>query len=352
MKQLLRDTAPIGFVFGIFFASVALLNGVPLTTWWLWLLPFLTSILCIIGGGVAAAVVSVLSSRYSIPGTTAITVAFIVAAIVNTVLVLIVASFYGALVINTRIFLGTIPGLGLGAAYAVYRYNVDTLNERMQFFQTLSEKNKQLQDASRRLAIIEERNRMGRELHDSVSQGLHGLVFSIHSLRNTLETPSENILHILSHMEATAISTLDELKSMIEELKPSLLAEEGLEESLRTIGELFSQQYKIPLHLSYEAVHPMSPELEMTIYRVTQEALANIGRHASAQHAHLKVTAIRGRVLLSISDDGIGLDPHTPHHGNGLANMRQRVEELGGTFRASSKTGLGSTISVEFPTKG
>ena len=124
MKQLLRNTAPIGFVFGIFFASVALLNGVPLTTWWLWLLPFLTSILCIIGGGVAAVVVSILSSRYSIPSTTAITVAFVVAALVNTVLVLAVASFYGALVINTRIFLGTIPGLGLGAAYAVGRAHV------------------------------------------------------------------------------------------------------------------------------------------------------------------------------------------------------------------------------------
>ncbi|MDP3487761.1 MAG: sensor histidine kinase, partial [Bacillota bacterium] len=330
----------------------AYLSDISLNPWWLWLLPFLTAILCIIGGAVAAAVVSFLSSRYSIPGTTAITVAFIVAAIVNTLIVLVIASLYGGIVVHPRIFLGTIPGLGLGAAYAVYRYNVDTLNERMQFFQTLTDKNKQLQDASRRLAIIEERNRMGRELHDSVSQGLHGLVFSIHSLRNTLEAPSEKVLHILTHMEATASSTLDELTTMIEELKPSLLAEQGLEEALRTIGELFSQQYKVPLHLSYDAVQPMSTELEVAVYRVTQEALANIGRHASAQHAHLKLNATKGKVLLSISDDGTGLDPHSPHAGNGLANMRQRVEELGGTFKASSKPGLGSTISADFPSKG
>lgn len=352
MKDLIRSTVPVGFAFGVFFALIAYVGGVDIPPLFLWLLPLFTTILCVLGGAVATVVVNILQSRFSLGSRTATLLAFIAAALFNLVVVLLIGYAYGSPVMNPKMALGVIPGLALGAAYAFYQYNLDTLNERAEFFKALAEKNKQLQDASRRLAITEERNRMGRELHDSVSQGLHGLVFAMHSLRNSLREPSEQVLSILNHMEATANSTLDELRTMIEELRPSVLAEQGLENALRTAGELFSQNHNLPLHFTFSVESHLAPEVEMAIYRITQEALSNIGRHSGAEHVHLKLTTHKHLLQLTISDDGVGFDSTSAKLGNGLNNMRLRAEEAGGVLKVNSRKGLGTTISAEFPNKG
>jgi len=349
MRKIIHATAPIGLIFGVFFSVVAYVSGMQLSSVWFWLLPILTAILCIVGGAIAALIINLLSSRYFLPATTAVAIAFTIAALFNMAVVLGVASAFGIIVLHPRIFLGAVPGLGLGAAYAFYQYNVARLNERAEFLQALTEHSKQLHDASRKLAITEERNRMGRELHDSVSQGLHGLVFAIHTMRNCLTSPSPEVTGILNHMEATANATLDELRAMIEELRPSLLAELGLERALRTIGEFFSQNHSIPLDCSISIEPSLQPEIEMAIYRIAQEALANIGRHSSAEHVHLKLTMDQQKVMLIISDDGRGFDPSQLHAGNGVKNMRQRIEELGGTLKISSRAGFGTTLTAEFP---
>jgi signal transduction histidine kinase len=354
MWSILKATVPIGFAFGIVFSLVGYMGLLPFesTLSMLWLLPLVTAILCGIGGLVAANLHALLDRKAALTNTTKIVIAFLAAAVVNFGIVFALMSYYGILVFERQMVLGSLLGLLMGVVYAGYRYTVDTLKERMQFLEALTDKNKQLQEASRRLAIIEERNRMSRELHDSVSQGLHGLVFAIHSLRNEVKEPSERAETILNHMEATANATLDELRTMIEELKPSLLAERGLEEALRTIAELFAQRNSVPVEFDFAVPHSLPAGVETTIYRISQEALANIERHASAKSVSLRVGVVSGSLMLTVRDDGKGFDTRKLPPGNGLANMRQRVEERGGTFQIISKSGLGTSVVAEFPSKG
>ena len=356
MSKMIRSTVPIGFAFGIVFSVIGFLGFLPLgSPLMLLTLPFITAILCALGGMIAAAVISFLDTRAALPNVTKMVIGFIAAASFNMLVVLMTMSYFGSIVWDRHMLVGGTLGLVMGAIYAVYRYRVDTLHERMQFFEALADKNKQLQETSRRLAIIEERNRMSRELHDSVSQGLHGLVFAIHSLRNELDAATSSTpkaTDILRLMEDTANSTLDELRTMIEELKPSLMAERGLEEALRTIGGLFSQRNEIPLDFEFMVPGSLLPAVETAIYRVTQEALANVERHALAQHVMVQVRQEDKIILLSIRDDGGGFETKASSPGNGLHNMRQRVEEAGGILRIISKPGLGTSLVAEFPSKG
>lgn len=348
MIKIVRSTIPIGFAFGVVFSFLGYLGFIPFEPLWLWLLPFISAALCAVGGIIAAVVVAFLDDRFALHDATKLAIAFATAAVFNLLVVLSVMLYSGVLALNRQLLAAPALGLLMGAVYAAYSYYVENLKERMEFLKALADKNKQLQETSRRLAIIDERNRMSRELHDSVSQGLHGLVFSIHSLRNELELPTPRAFDILQHMEATASSTLDELRTMIEELKPSLLAEHGLEEALRTIVELFSQRNELPCDFEFTVPYPLPPAVETTIYRVTQEALANVERHSLAQRVKVGVNADAKSILLIIRDDGGGFDTKAASPGNGLHNMRQRVEEVGGTLKITSKLGLGTSLVAEF----
>ena len=341
-----------GFFFGIIISIIALLGFFPLESFFIWQIPLFTAVLCGIGSMAALGVQKFFRSRYLMKEKTINIIGFITAALVNTFIALIIASYYLETILLREIIILYVIGIGLGGIYGVYRYRIEQLNERMRFFEELAEKNRQLQDASRQLTLTKERNRMGRELHDSISQGLHGLVFAIHSLRNTIKDPSEDVLNIIDHMEATASSTLEELRTMIEELKPSLLTEKGLEEALKTTASLFSQRQKIPVQLTLELPESITPEQEMAIFRISQEALANIERHSGAQHVVLNIYSSKNDIVLNIKDDGKGFNLKAPPSGHGLKNMRQRAEETDGSLQVISKPGLGTSITASFPSKG
>ncbi|OEF97436.1 sensor histidine kinase [Desulfuribacillus alkaliarsenatis] len=366
-QDVIYKTVPVGFIFGVLFSTVSFFASFGFTNIQLLFLPFLTGVFSGIGAIIALAATNILTEKTTLGKTTIQVLSFVLAATTNTVLVLIIFFNQEIMSIRFEAFFGILFGLGLGAIYAMYSYKVGQMQERMEFLEALAEKNKQLQEASRKLAITDERNRMGRELHDSVSQGLHGLVFTLHSLRNVLQEPNERITSILNHMEATANSTLDELRTMIEELKPSLLAEQGLTKALTVMTDLFSQRHQIPINLDIQTPDNLSAEVELAIYRITQESLTNIERHANAEHISLTL-AIENYdtlLLLQISDDGSGfnVEQYTPNSlrqqfpsshkgkgsGNGLLNIRQRIEETGGTLKIVSKINYGTTIIAKFP---
>lgn len=351
MSRELRQVVPAGFAFGLLFSFVAFFGGFPVPQVMLWAIPFAAALLCGLGAVIGRMVTAALTGRGVDPRLMH-ALAFLVAAVVNAGIVLVALHLSGFAFFSREAVIGIVLGLGAGSVYGIYVFVMDRMKERLAFLEALADNNRRLQEASRKLTISEERNRLGRELHDSVSQGLHALVFTIHSLRNELVEPSERAQAILSHMEATANSTLDELRSMIEELRPSLLAEHGLEEALRITGELFSQRNQIPLELDFQGTTNLSPELEMTIYRLVQEALANVERHASARHVALKLMSAKERLILTVRDDGVGFDSQTDSGGNGLRNMRQRTDDAGGVYSIVSRPGLGTTITAEFPQKG
>lgn len=351
MREIIRRTSFIGFVFGMIFLLITLALRLPFFEGFLWFIPLATALLSAIGGLVADLVAGILTAKLQISKKAVHIFSFLAAALVNLLIVGFILNYFNYNLLHRDILLSVFLGLTMGGIYGIYTLRLEHLQERMKFLEELAVKNQQLQTTTRRLAIGEERNRMGRELHDSISQGVQGLIFALHSLRLELTDPPERVASILQHLEATARSTLDELRALIEELKPSLLVEEGLAASIQATSALFSQRQAIPVELQIELAQSLAPEIEMIIYRICQEALANIEKHAHARQVTIGITELGGEVLLSISDDGNGFATQQVPAGNGLRNMRQRAEEAGGSFAVLSKPGFGTTIKIMLPTK-
>ena len=349
MKDVIVKNSAAGFIFGIVIALIAYFGNFPIEPRYIWIIPFFLAVLTAIGSLAAILVVFYLGSKRLVTDKSLNIIGFLTASLVNTVIAATVALIFPDIFLHREFVFLYFAGLAMGAVYGIYRYRIDLMNERLRLLEEISDKNARLQEASRQLAIYRERNRMGRELHDSISQGLHGLVFSIHSLQNTLEAPSDEVDNILRHMQSTTQATLEELRSMIEELKPSLLSEKGLEETLRTTVDLFSQRRSIPVRFDFHAPDAMAPEIEMAIYRITQEALGNIEKHAAAQRVIIELSFDANSILFTIKDDGKGFIPRPSLSGHGLSNMRLRAEELKGAVDIISKPGLGTSVVATFP---
>src|SRR5690554_3883788 len=239
MRETLGKVIAFGACFGCLFALFAYMAGFgsgPI----LYLLPLITAFMSALGGLIAGVVTDYLQAKTNCPHKLVYVLAFLVAAAVNTAITIVFLYYIGNIAIKRETIIIILFGLAVGALWGVYQLRAERIAERMRFLEELADKNRQLQTTTRRLAITEERNRMSRELHDSISQGLHGLVFTLRSLRNELPETSERVDAILTHMEATADSTLDELRHLIEALKPSLLAEQGLFAAVKTTADLFS----------------------------------------------------------------------------------------------------------------
>ncbi len=252
------------------------------------------------------------------------------------------------------VLMGMFLGLLFGAlfTYTTYRQwkvqqKILALEQEKRYLEELAEKNQLLQEAARNLAVAEQRNNMARELHDSISQGMHGIVYSLHSLRRLLDDDSR-AGEILTHLEQTTQATLQELRHLVTELTPSPLEDNGLVGALQLHCDLFSRRQQLDLELKLEYSEALLPEQEMALYRITQEALANIAQHASAGRVEVFLQQSECRTLLTITDDGCGFDPDTVKKGVGLANMAARARQNGGEFCMEAKPGQGTSIKVTF----
>lgn len=255
--------------------------------------------------------------------------------------------------VNHYTLLGTAAGITFGAVFALFNYRSETIRQKMQLLEMenrhladLAAREELLREAARNLSVAEERNRMARELHDSISQGVHGIVYSLHSLRPLL-ADNQRGREILGHLEETAGDTLRELRRLVMELTPSPLEDHGLEEALKLHCDLVSRRQKIELVLDLQYDGRLQPDQEVTIYRITQEALANIQKHAGASRIEVSLHSGKDTVLI-IRDNGCGFDPDIVKHGHGLVNMTSRARQSGGFLVVDSRPGQGSIITVRF----
>lgn len=246
-------------------------------------------------------------------------------------------------------------GLGFGAIFQMTSLRTELLRQRMQLLEmenehlaALAEREKLLREAARNLAVAEERNRMARELHDSISQGVHGIVYSLRSLRPVVKGNPQGEA-IVEHLEETAAATLQELRHMVSELAPSPVEEKGLVDALHLHCDLFTRRQNIALNLRLDYDGGLHPEQEAAVYRIVQEALTNIQRHAEASRVEVALTQDNGSVLLTIRDDGCGFDVANPAKGHGLRNMATRAAQAGGTLHISSEPGTGTTLTLRLP---
>ncbi len=293
-------------------------------------------------------------------------VSFLVVTLSTLVLFLSVAIRLELVEIQRQVIWGTLLGLGFGVSFSIAEYYLWRIRQKVlalevenRYLSEMAEKDAALAKATSDLVLAEERNRVARDLHDSVSSGIHGIVYALHTLRRAVSEPDrpgsnsrEQISGIIDLIDKTAHSTQDELRAMILELKPALLDEKGLSEALRLHCELFAQRRNVDVDLSidFEAdTSPtLSPDQQVAIYRIVQESLANVERHSKAGHVTVSLATEAGAFVLNITDNGSGFDPAAATSGLGLHSMEQRALRNNGKLKVVSRPGGGTTVEAVF----
>lgn len=210
--------------------------------------------------------------------------------------------------------------------------------------------NARLLERSRELSIVEERNRLARELHDAVSQKLFSLVFNAESAATLLDRDPAAAAEQVARLGELAQEALGELRELIFELRPASL-EEGLAATLRKHVDMLRRVHGRDVELRISGAAQPAPE-DAEVFRIAQEALNNALRHADAERIELRLAGRDGRLTLTVADDGVGFDPAAPGLRSrrlGLTSMEERARALGGTLAVVSRPGDGTTITLEVP---
>lgn len=206
-------------------------------------------------------------------------------------------------------------------------------------------------------AVSAERNRIARELHDSVSQALYGIALGTRTARalvdrqsvddkikTTLATPLDYVLSL-------AEAGLAEMRALIFELRPDALEKEGLVAALTRQAEAVRTRHKLDVRMDFCDEPPDLPlAAKETLYRVAQEALNNLIKHAQASQVNLRLCYEGSSFTLQVQDNGVGFDPQANYPGHlGLHTMRERVTRLGGALVIESAPGIGTTVRASLP---
>jgi signal transduction histidine kinase len=191
-----------------------------------------------------------------------------------------------------------------------------------------------------------ERRRLARELHDETGQALTSILLGLRSLEDFVDGPDGRAA--VADIRRLVVETLQDVRRLAVELRPKALDDFGLEAALERLAESFAEQTGLAVdfvaRLGDEQLHA---EVATALYRIVQEGLTNVAKHAQARTVSVLLTRKNGRVALVIEDDGRGFDPDSPADGFGLQGMRERVDLLGGSLQVESRAGAGTTLAVE-----
>jgi signal transduction histidine kinase len=245
----------------------------------------------------------------------------------------------------------------IGAFYLTEKVGADAfgdddqqLIEMLAAHAAIAIENARLYERSRELTVVEERNRVARELHDSVTQNLFGVVLAAEAASTLIDRDPAAARVQLDRVRELARAGMEELRSLIYELRPAALADEGLAATLRKHVGVLRRVYPQEIALKVSgAPRPGAPG-DGDVLRIAQEALHNALRHAHASRIDVTLSARDGRLALAVHDDGVGFDPAAAEvRGRrlGLTSMEERARALGGTLRIDSKPGAGTTVRLE-----
>jgi signal transduction histidine kinase len=202
------------------------------------------------------------------------------------------------------------------------------------------------------LSIVEERNRLARELHDSVTQQLFGVVLAAESAGELLARGGAGAGDQVERVQGLARAAMDELRSVVFELRPASLESEGLGQALRKHVDVLRRVSGQQIELRVCDVPRIGGATAAQVLRIAQEALGNAMRHSAAERISVKLAGADGRLYLKVTDDGCGFDPAGPEvRGQrlGLTSMEERATELGGTLTVTSELGAGTTVQLDIP---
>jgi PAS domain S-box-containing protein len=210
--------------------------------------------------------------------------------------------------------------------------------------------NARLYDRAREVAAYEERQRLARELHDSVTQTLCAVGMLGRTLPKIWERDTTEGRAALRSLDEMTQSALAEMRTLLLELRPDTLVEADLPDLLRQLAAGLRSRASAPIDLELEGTLQLPADVHVTLYRVAQEALANATRHAGANRLRVTLQQAAGGATLRVFDDGIGFDPTHALPGHlGLVIMRERTRAIGADLDIVSHPGRGTTVTVRWP---
>jgi signal transduction histidine kinase len=216
--------------------------------------------------------------------------------------------------------------------------------------------NARLYERSRELSIISERNRLALELHDVVSQKLFSVMLTAEAAATQMDRDLVAARAHLERLRELAREALEELRSLILGLRPPELERDGLADTLRKEVEMVARTHGTDVELEIDPEFSSAGgEGELALLRIAHEALYNAVRHANADHVTVRLAGENGNLVVEVTDDGIGFDPHAPELRSrhlGLTSMEERARELRGQLRIHSRPGKGTTVRVELARDG
>jgi PAS domain S-box-containing protein len=215
--------------------------------------------------------------------------------------------------------------------------------------------NARLYERAQDLATLEERNRIARELHDSVTQLLYGIsLYSTAASRSVGKENGDRVRKNLNEIKDNALQALQEMRLLILELDPPLLQKYGLVAALKASLESIESRAGLETSLQTDGVSRLPSAIEPDLYRIAMEALNNLVRYARAKKVMVDLQILSDWVILDIRDNGVGFEVEFVENsgGMGIHNMKQRAQRLGGRLDVSSSPGAGTHIKAEIPLQG
>jgi signal transduction histidine kinase len=267
---------------------------------------------------------------------------------------------------KTLWFRGLLVVLFIGVVYGLFRLRVKNVEMRsIELVIQIKERTAEMESTNELLsqeradaAVAEERNRLARELHDAVTQTLFSASLLSEALPKSWENDPEEGRQLLVEIRKLSRGALAEMRTLLHELRPTTISETSLDELLRQLGESFTGREGIPVHIQVNCHCELPSDVHIALYRIAQEALNNIVKHARASQVSLRLdctkcsndrasSTISRKITLVIKDDGRGFDvEQISSEGMGLGIMRERAESVGAAFQITSQPGNGTQIKV------
>jgi signal transduction histidine kinase len=209
--------------------------------------------------------------------------------------------------------------------------------------------NARLYEQAEQTAIAEERHRLARELHDAVTQTLFSANLIADVLPRLWKRDPEEGLKDLEELRLLTRGALAEMRTLLLEMRPETLERVDIKTLLTQLADAFIGRVRVPLSLDIQGDCEPAQAVKLVFYRLAQEALNNIAKHAGARQVELRLDCQPDQMHLLIKDDGLGFDPAsiTPDH-LGIAIMRERASSIGANLNIESQVGLGTTVELDW----
>ncbi|MCJ7657923.1 MAG: sensor histidine kinase [Anaerolineales bacterium] len=235
----------------------------------------------------------------------------------------------------------------------IHDHSNDELGQLAQHLNRMAEQLQNLMQTKEELATLEERNRLARELHDSVKQQVFATTMQVGAAQSSLDLDPQAAKEHLAEAGQLSRQAQKELTSLIHELRPVSLGDQPLPAALKAYTVDWARQNEIDVDVNIKGERNLPLALEQTIFRVAQEVLANIARHSRATKAEVQLVCEREEIVLSITDNGVGFDYNSASDkGVGLRSMAERIAAVDGDLNIDSARGRGTRIVAKCPIDG